>query len=299
MKGRRLLFVVLLLPAVVFAGIGATAIHAALTAAAVAPENVVLIAHLDSSQPVAGSTSTATGVSVIQIDTASATMTSDIEWSGLTGPADRSHVHSGVKGAPADDLFWNEVISSTYRTVPCPPEITGFSDCVPESAVVHEVEDIGGGTGCDPLTGSADVQCIVDTARAGGLFIDVHTAQFVKGEIRGQFYPAPTIAFAGHIAKLKQGKKAKIGFALVDSNGAPIPDADAAAMLAPTCMVKISAAGAQALAPTCVEYDANKDEFGYDWKLGNKKGDVTITVTVTYPGGDATTTASAAATIKK
>ena len=51
------------------------------------------------------------------------------------------------------------------------------------------------------------------------------------------------------------------------------------------------AAGAQA-ASACTKYDGKNHQLVYDWKLGQPTGNVTISVTVSYPGATGTTVLS-------
>ena len=94
--------------------------------------------------------------------------------------------------------------------------------------------------------------------------------------ILGFFAPVPS-------SKWKAGQTVPIKIAVTRS-GVRISDAEATGLLSPTCFVKFSASGAQAVAPTCVKYDALNDQFVYNWKLGNATGQDTITVTVSSGG---------------
>jgi hypothetical protein len=78
-----------------------TFLRATLVAAAIsvaAPANATLYeytATLNAAQVVdgGGSTSTATGDAVVTVDDSLFTVTTDVTWSGLSGPADRAHLH--------------------------------------------------------------------------------------------------------------------------------------------------------------------------------------------------------------
>src|SRR4051794_20352179 len=76
---------------------------------------VVLTAKLTSAEVVAGSSSTATGNATLTIDTVAKTLTTDLDWSGLSGPADRAHIHGGLFGEAANGDFFHEVITSEAR----------------------------------------------------------------------------------------------------------------------------------------------------------------------------------------
>src|ERR1700694_5667367 len=77
---------------------------------------------LDAAQVVAGggSTSTATGFGVVAIDTTLFTVTTDLSWSGLSGAADRAHLHNAPPGQITDLSFEHELFgpdSNPARTV--------------------------------------------------------------------------------------------------------------------------------------------------------------------------------------
>ena len=132
-----------------------------------------------------------------------------------------------------------------------------------------------------------------------GFYIDIHTADYDGGEIRGQFVLVPQILLfsTASSSKWKTGTTVPIKFALTDTNGVRILDAQAAAMLSPTCTVKFSASGVQTVAATCMKYDTANHQFIYNWKLGKTPGGETFTITITHPPGNATTTQSTPITI--
>ena len=139
---------------------------------------------LDGSQVVGGTPSTAKGTAVVRIDTVAQTVTTDLKWSGLSGPADRSHIHSGDPGTPTDDKFFHEVLSPAARTVPCGWDSATFAECVPTTGSSHDVLSM---SDYIPDPGACpDMQCIVDTAVPNGFFIDMHDQLYPGGEIRGQ-----------------------------------------------------------------------------------------------------------------
>ena len=99
---------------------------------------VLFTGNLDAAQVVdgGGSTSTATGAGVVAVDTTLFTITTDLSWSGLTGPADRSHLHDAPAGqsrfVPPNGDFFHEVLSDPARTVhPCPWSGAFFTNCAP------------------------------------------------------------------------------------------------------------------------------------------------------------------------
>ena len=114
--------------------------HATLTAAAEVPPT----------------TSSGTGTATVTVDTAAKTVTWNVTYSGLTGPAGAAHIHG-----PAG-----------------PHDNAGV------------VVNIGTGGLASPITGTApitDAQ-IADLA-AGKDYINIHTAANKGGEIRGQLGP--------------------------------------------------------------------------------------------------------------
>jgi hypothetical protein len=75
----------------------------------------------------------------------------------------------------------------------------------------------------------------------------------------------------------------QIAIAVLDSVGARIPDGRAVLLTAAPCRVKVSAAGAQSLASTCMKYERTTNEFYFDWKLDSLgTGTATIDVRVNY-----------------
>jgi hypothetical protein len=63
---------------------------------------ITLIANLDAAQvvPGQGSPSTGTGFVTVTFDTVLETITTDLSWTGLSGPVDRSHLHNAPAGSP-------------------------------------------------------------------------------------------------------------------------------------------------------------------------------------------------------
>ena len=80
-------------------------------------------------------------------------------------------------------------------------------------------------------------------------------------------------------------------------NGARIADADAAALLSPTCRVFVSVNSSPALPQTCMSYDALKDEFKYEWKIPKNTAPAAVTITVTVKNADGTTNATKLTTV--
>jgi YVTN family beta-propeller protein len=88
----------------------------------------------------------------------------------------------------------------------------------------------------------------------------------------------------------KAGQTVPVKFALGNANNDRISDSEAASLLSPACMVKVSASGPQPQAPTCVKYNKPTHQFTYNLALRKPTGLETITVTVTYSPPSTTTT---------
>jgi hypothetical protein len=161
------------------------------------------------------SSSTATGLATVVIDTVAATMDTYLSWSGLTGVADRSHVHDAPSGIsrfePPNDRFFHEVIDDVFdaanQNILRVSVNGGYVDCGTNL-------NNGGGPFCAPATGSlhdtlfnlndrfdpndpltfADMNAFVTAMETDGLYIDMHTEMYPDGEIRGQllFVPEPS-----------------------------------------------------------------------------------------------------------
>jgi hypothetical protein len=151
-------------------------------------------AMLNAAQVVAGggSTSTATGFATFVFDSSARSITTDLSWTGLTGPTDRSHIHDGPPGALTSNIFFHEVMlngvccgsASNFGS----PVVNCFAgQCREATGWVHDVFDM-------PAPG--DPNCFVyddcnfgdllSRAEHGGLYIDIHTQIYPEGEIRGE-----------------------------------------------------------------------------------------------------------------
>jgi hypothetical protein len=203
-----------------------------------APANATLYqytATLNAAQVVdgGGSTSTATGSALVTLDDTLFTVTTDVTWSGLSGPADRAHLHFAPVGvsrsfADPDTWFFHEVIDDP--TVPCFASV-----CAPATGTSHDVlqlaVDNGYGAGialglfADP---SADPSSFIDSfanlilaLNLGDIYIDMHTELYPSGEIRGQLgvaaVPEPStwamliVGFAG-VGFMAYRRKSKSAF---------------------------------------------------------------------------------------
>jgi hypothetical protein len=134
-----------------------------------------------------GSTSTASGFGLVTIDTTLFTITTDLSWSGLSGPADRAHLHNAAEGQVTDFTFEHELLglddNAPDRTVVCPFSGT-YVNCVPESGFTEDVLQLSATDGY----GFPDFASLVAAFFADGIYIDMHTELFPEGEIRGQLF---------------------------------------------------------------------------------------------------------------
>jgi len=167
---------------------------------------ITLSGELDAAQVVdgGGSTSTATGFGTVTIDTTLFTITTDLSWSGLSGPADRAHLHDAPAGqsrfTPPNDNFFHELLNGT--SVPLSVQVPcGFlgggsmANCAPATGTAHDVLQLSAGDGyaisaVPPATGFPDFAALTAAFVADGVYIDMHTALYPEGEIRGQLLAA-------------------------------------------------------------------------------------------------------------
>ena len=113
-----------------------------------------LRAVLDAAQVAAGggSTSTASGVALVTLDSDLFTVTTDLTWIGLSGPADRSHLHSGLAGHISDEVFFHEVLYVAWPSDPRGLQYMmcawgAFGVCVPQSGSSHDVLQLSANDG--------------------------------------------------------------------------------------------------------------------------------------------------------
>jgi hypothetical protein len=146
---------------------------------------ILFSTNLDASQVVAGggSTSTATGFGEVAIDTTLFTITSDLTWSGLSGPVDRAHLHSAPAGQVTDFIFAHEILGLNPRTELCGSwNGSLFINCAPATGAAHDVLQLSASDGY----GFPDFNSLVTAFSQGGIYLDMHTQLYPEGEIRGQ-----------------------------------------------------------------------------------------------------------------
>jgi hypothetical protein len=178
----------------------------AVLACAPAHASIILFSGgLDAGQVVAGggSSSLATGFGVVAVDTTLFTVTTELTWSGLSGPADRAHLHNGLEGQLTDLTFEHELLggsTSPTRTIACPWS-PYYDFCVPATGSRHDFGDVTSPTFF--VFASPDFNSLLADFLQNGMYIDVHTELYPGGEIRGQMIeqvPEPatmTLVFLG------------------------------------------------------------------------------------------------------
>jgi hypothetical protein len=168
-------------------------------------DTITISGMLDASQVVdgGGSTSTATGFATIVFDSDLRTITTDLSWTDLTGPADRSHIHDAPSGVsrftPPNDRFFHEIFFSVGSSTidnsgsPLIDCFAGAGACREATGFVHDVFQVPavGDLTCFSYDG-CDFTDIMNIAVTDGFYVDVHTEQYPEGEIRGQLL-APTV----------------------------------------------------------------------------------------------------------
>jgi hypothetical protein len=166
---------------------------------------IVLSGILNAAQVVdgGGSTSTADGLAVLSLDTVDMSITLDLDWSGLSGPADRAHLHDAAEGvsrtvSPFNTLF-DEIFdtSSVMRTIDCSSWSDTYSDCVPTSGSYELTQSfadvIDFDPSCNPVVEVCSVAQLVNLALNDLIYVDMHTQLYPSGEIRGQLFPDTTV----------------------------------------------------------------------------------------------------------
>ena len=115
--------------------------------------------------------SPATGFGVVVLDDVAMTIKVDESWTGLTAPATASHIHTAPVGV-------NGPVTFPFSGVPA-----ATSGAIPEQVFSITLAQI-------------------TTLEAGGMYMNIHTAVYPGGEIRGQLQqvsavPVPAAAWTG------------------------------------------------------------------------------------------------------
>jgi hypothetical protein len=163
---------------------------------------ITLNGNLNASQVVdgGGSTSTATGFGTVTIDTTLFTITTDLSWSGLSGPTARAHLHDAPEGQsrliPPNNNFFHELLSDMSvplsDQVPCGfyVAMAALTACAPATGGAHDVLRLSAGQGSDiiegPGLGFPNFASLTAAFEQDGVYIDMHTQRYPGSEIRGQ-----------------------------------------------------------------------------------------------------------------
>jgi hypothetical protein len=217
--------------------------------------------------------------------------------------ADGQHT---VYAASIDDQgnMESPVVSATFKLDSTDPTLSPSLN-VPNTITVGQTGVAASPNASDATSGIASSSCgAVETSTPG-----VHTVSctatdnagntsaqdltyVVEYRILGFFSPVPG-------SHWKVGQRVPVKVALADAADVRISGAEAAA-LAAACLVTFQASGAQSKGPDCLNYDADKQQFIYTWKLGkNGTGAATIVVRISYPGTAVVTQLSEPITITR
>ncbi len=107
-------------------------------------------------------------------------------WTGLSGPAVQSHIHFGQPGVNGGIFVW--LCGTTTNPNPDtdePPCPTGTATATPITGTIN-MEDVLGVPTQNITAG--DFAGLLKIIRAGDAYVNVHTAAFPSGEIRGQVH---------------------------------------------------------------------------------------------------------------
>lgn len=83
---------------------------------------------------------------------------------------------------------------------------------------------------------------------------------------------------------VRPNREQGIAFQLTDVRGAPIPDAEAQAVVGAACRIAVSVSGASTLAAQCPVYKPNQDRFQVAWRTGKSTGTAVVRLVLHYPG---------------
>ncbi len=158
------------------------------------------IAHLTPDQvvpPTTGSTN-ASGTATVVLNAAPGTttfpytMTTDLTWTGLSGPTDKAHVHDAAPGQKTDFNFEHDVLYVVWGdpglVVPCGWLGSLQPDCAPPSGSSHNVLNVGASNIGEYVDGN--FATLLGLFESGDMYVDIHTQAHPEGEIRGQFVAA-------------------------------------------------------------------------------------------------------------
>jgi hypothetical protein len=115
-----------------------------------------------------GAGAAAAGTATVTINAANTTITvTDVTFSGLSGPVQGAHIHSGAVGVPGP-------IAINFGATAASPLTSGFDDVFVSTDYLA------------PSGAPATFASFITAMKAGLSYINLHTAACPDGEIRGQ-----------------------------------------------------------------------------------------------------------------
>jgi CSLREA domain-containing protein len=201
----------------------------------------------------------------------------------------------------ADGNVESPLVTAAFKVDATPPSLLPTLNVTP--VVLGQTGVAATPNASDVLSGLASSSCgAIDTSTPG-----VHTVNCTATDNAGNTGSAPLtyvveyriLGFYEPVpgSRWMVGQTVPVKVALGDLAGTRISDVEGAA-LAAACRVKFSASGAQTKPSQCMKYDALKDQFIYNWKLGKHgTGQATIVVRISYPDTSVTTQLSESITI--
>ena len=141
-----------------------------------------LEARLKGFQEVPAVSTAATGKFKATVDKVSNTIRYELSYSGLEGDVRQAHIHIGQRGVNGGITLW--LCQTTANPAPAPLTTPA---CLQSGTVngVLSAADVVGPTG-QGIAGAADFADVLAAIRVGVAYVNVHSARFPGGEIRGQ-----------------------------------------------------------------------------------------------------------------
>ena len=141
-----------------------------------------LEARLKGFQEVPAVSTAATGKFKATVDKVSNTIRYELSYSGLEGDVRQAHIHIGQRGVNGGITLW--LCQTTANPAPAPLTTPA---CLQSGTVngVLSAADVVGPTG-QGIAGAADFAEVLAAIRVGVAYVNVHSARFPGGEIRGQ-----------------------------------------------------------------------------------------------------------------
>jgi len=117
--------------------------------------------------------SAGTGQFSASVNSSGTTITYTLRYSGLSGPAAAAHIHFGQRGVAGGVVAF---LCGGDNKPACPASGTVTGTIVSSDIVAVPDQGIAAG----------DLAAVLKAMRAGRTYVNVHTANFPNGEIRGQ-----------------------------------------------------------------------------------------------------------------